>query len=81
MLAIIAAALFAIAFLLNAAGAGDGPVFTAFSLMLAGLACLAMHEAGYGTAGMATPPLAAGDGRDQREGRGTSREGSALPCP
>jgi len=48
MLAIIAAALFAVAFILNATGAGDSPVFTAFSLMLAGLACLALHEAGYG---------------------------------
>jgi len=50
MLAIIAAALFAVAFLLNAAGAGAGTVFTAFSLLLAGLTCLALHEAGYGTA-------------------------------
>jgi len=49
VLAIIAAALFAIAFVLNAAGAGASPVFTAFSLLLAGLACLALHEAGYGT--------------------------------
>jgi hypothetical protein len=49
MLAIIAAILFALAFILNAAGAGVGPVFTAFSLMLAGLACLALHLAGYGT--------------------------------
>jgi hypothetical protein len=47
MLAIIAAILFAVAFILNAASAGIGPVFTAFSLMLAGLACLALHLAGY----------------------------------
>jgi hypothetical protein len=49
MLAVIAAILFALAFILNAAGAGASPIFTAFSLMLAGLACLALHEAGYGT--------------------------------
>jgi hypothetical protein len=47
MLAIIAAILFAVAFILNAASAGIGPVFTAFSLMLAGLVCLALHLAGY----------------------------------
>jgi hypothetical protein len=50
MLAIIAAILFAVAFILNAASAGIGPVFTALSLLLAGLACLALHQAGYGTA-------------------------------
>ncbi len=47
MLAIIAAVLFVIAFILNAAGTGDSPVFTPFSLMLLGLACLALHLAGW----------------------------------
>jgi hypothetical protein len=47
MLAIIAAVLFVIAFIINAAGAGQGPVFTPFSLMLLGLACLALHLAGF----------------------------------
>ena len=46
MLGIIAAVLFVIAFILNAVGAGQGPVFTPFSLMLLGLACLALHLAG-----------------------------------
>jgi len=49
MLAIIAAVLFAVAFLLNAAGVGAGPVFSPYGLLLAGLACLAAHEAGYGS--------------------------------
>ena len=49
MLAIIAAVLFIIAFILNAASVGDSPVFTPLSLMLAGLACLALHLAGLGT--------------------------------
>ncbi len=48
MLAIIAAILFAIAFVLNAASSGAGPVLTPFSLMLVGLACLALHLAGIG---------------------------------
>lgn len=49
MFAIIAAALFVIAFILNAASAGATPIFNAFSFMLAGLFCLALHLAGYGT--------------------------------
>ncbi len=49
MLAIIAAVLFVIAFILHAAGVGDSPVFTPMSLMLLGLACLALHLAGWGT--------------------------------
>jgi hypothetical protein len=48
MLAIIAAVLFAIAFLLNAAGTGSSRVFTPFSLLLIGLACLALHLVGVG---------------------------------
>lgn len=47
MLAIIAAVLFVIAFIMKAAGASDGPVFTAFTVMLLGLACLALHLAGW----------------------------------
>jgi hypothetical protein len=49
MLAIIAAILFAIAFLLNATSTTTSAVFSATSLMLVGLACLALHLAGVGT--------------------------------
>jgi hypothetical protein len=49
MLAIVAAILFAIAFIINAAGASTVALFAPFSLLLAGLACLALHLAGYGT--------------------------------
>jgi hypothetical protein len=47
MLALIAAVLFVIAFLLKVAGAGAAPVITPFSLMLLGLACLALHLGGW----------------------------------
>jgi hypothetical protein len=49
MLGIIAAILFVIAFLLNLAGTSTPAVFTPTSLMLAGLACLALHLSGVGT--------------------------------
>jgi hypothetical protein len=49
MLAIIAAVIFAIAFLLHAAGTATDAVFSPTSLLLAGLACLALHIAGIGT--------------------------------
>ncbi|HEX2323294.1 MAG TPA: hypothetical protein VHJ18_30350 [Streptosporangiaceae bacterium] len=49
MLAIIAVVLFVIAFILNAAGTSASAVFSPFSLMLIGLACLALHLAGVGT--------------------------------
>jgi hypothetical protein len=49
MLGIIAAVLFVIAFILNAAGTNVSSVFSPFSLMLLGLACLALHLAGVGT--------------------------------
>lgn len=48
MLAAIAAILFAIAFLLNAAGISTDAVFAPFSLMLVGLALLAFHLTGRG---------------------------------
>jgi hypothetical protein len=48
MLALIAAVLFAIAFILNAAGISTDAVFAPFSLMLVGLACLAYHLTGRG---------------------------------
>jgi hypothetical protein len=50
MLAFIAAVLFAIAFLINAAGIATDAVFSSFSLMLAGLALLAFHLTGNGPA-------------------------------
>jgi len=49
MLAIIAAILFAIAFLLNATSTATDAVFSPMSLLLVGLACLALHQAGVGT--------------------------------
>ena len=49
MLAIIAAIIFAIAFLLNATSTATNAVFSPTSLLLAGLACLALHVAGVGT--------------------------------
>jgi hypothetical protein len=46
MLALIAAVLFAIAFVLNAAAVSTSAVFSPFSLMLAGLALVALHLTG-----------------------------------
>ncbi len=50
MFAGIAALLFAIAFIINAAGIATDAVFAPFSLMLAGLALLAFHLTGQGPA-------------------------------
>jgi hypothetical protein len=49
MLAIIAAVIFAIAFLLNATSTSTDAVFSPMSLLLVGLVCLALHLAGLGT--------------------------------
>jgi hypothetical protein len=49
MLGYVAAILFIIAFLLNATSTSTSAVFSPTSLMLAGLACLALHLAGVGT--------------------------------
>jgi hypothetical protein len=49
MLAIAAAVIFAIAFVLNATSTATSAVFSPTSLLLAGLACLALHQAGVGT--------------------------------
>jgi hypothetical protein len=49
MLAVIAAVIFAIAFLLNATSTATDAVFSPMSLLLVGLACLALHQAGVGT--------------------------------
>jgi hypothetical protein len=49
MLAIAAAIVFAIAFLLNATSTATSAVFSPTSLLLVGLACLALHQAGVGT--------------------------------
>jgi hypothetical protein len=54
MLGFIAAALFIVAFLINATSATTSAVFSPTSLLLAGLACLALHLAGIGT-GWAVP--------------------------
>jgi hypothetical protein len=49
MLGYIAAALFVIAFVINAASASTPAIFSPMSLLLLGLACLALHLAGVGT--------------------------------
>jgi hypothetical protein len=49
MLAIIAAILLAIAFVLHASGTATNAVFSTTSLLFVGLACLALHQAGIGT--------------------------------
>ncbi|MFG3281344.1 hypothetical protein [Streptomyces sp. NPDC048111] len=49
MLAIGAAVLFAIAFLINAADMSTNDVFTSTNVMLIGLALLALHVAGIGS--------------------------------
>ncbi|HWF79955.1 MAG TPA: hypothetical protein VN695_05170 [Streptosporangiaceae bacterium] len=48
MLAIIAAILFAIAFMLNATSTATDALFAPISLALVGLALLALHQAGMG---------------------------------
>ena len=50
MLALIAAVLFAIAWIINAAGIATDPVFAPLSLLLLGLALLAFHLTGKGPA-------------------------------
>jgi hypothetical protein len=49
MLGYVAAILFIIAFVLYAASASTIALFAPMSLMLAGLACLALHLSGVGT--------------------------------
>ena len=49
MLAIIAAILFAIAFIISASGAAVNAIFDPTSLLLVGLALLALHLAGIGS--------------------------------
>ena len=49
MLAVIAAIIFAIAFIIRATGTATDAVFAPDSLLLAGLALLALHQAGIGT--------------------------------
>ena len=57
MLAIIAAILFAIAWIINATGTVTDAWFSVTGLLLIGLACLALHQAGIGSA-WAPAPLA-----------------------
>jgi hypothetical protein len=49
MLGFVAAVLFTIAFLINATSTVTDAVFSPMSLLLAGLACLALHLTGIGT--------------------------------
>ena len=50
MLAIVAAIIFGIAFVINATGTVTSAAFSVTSLLLAGLFCLALHQAGIGSA-------------------------------
>jgi hypothetical protein len=50
MLAIVAAVLFGLAFLFNLVSTSLPEVISPTSLMLAGLTCLALHQAGFGSA-------------------------------
>jgi hypothetical protein len=50
MLAIIAAILFAIAWIINATGTATNAWFSVTDLLLLGLVCLALHQAGIGSA-------------------------------
>jgi hypothetical protein len=49
MLAIVAAILFAIAWVINATGTATNAWFSVTGLLLLGLACLALHQAGIGS--------------------------------
>jgi hypothetical protein len=49
MLAIIAAIIFAIAFIINVTSTATNAVLAPSSLILLGLACLALHVAGIGS--------------------------------
>ena len=49
MLGFVAAVLFAIAFIINAAVSISNAIFSPTSLMLLGLVCLALHLSGVGT--------------------------------
>ena len=50
MPAIIAAIIFAIAWIINATGTATNAWFSVTDLLLIGLACLALHQAGIGSA-------------------------------
>jgi hypothetical protein len=50
MLAIIAAILFGIAFVINATGTATNAAFSVTGLLLLGLVALALHQAGIGSA-------------------------------
>jgi LPXTG-motif cell wall-anchored protein len=50
MLAIVAAILFAIAWIINATGTATNAWFSVTGLLLLGLASLALHQAGIGSA-------------------------------
>lgn len=50
MLAIVAAVIFAIAWIINATGTATSAWFSVTDLLLIGLACLALRQAGIGSA-------------------------------
>lgn len=49
MLAVLAAVIFVIAYILRLTGASTGVAVAPASLLFLGLACLAAHQAGFGT--------------------------------
>jgi hypothetical protein len=49
MLAVVAAIIFFVAFLISATGTATGALLAPLTLLLLGLACLALHLAGWGT--------------------------------
>jgi hypothetical protein len=55
MLAIIAAVIFAVAFVIRATSTATDAVFAPFSLLLVALACLALHLAGFGSSRRTLP--------------------------
>ena len=75
MLAIIAAIIFAVAFLLDVTSTATNAVFAPASLLLLGLCCLALHIAGIG-AGWSFSSR-----RRRRLPAGRCHDGSALPPP
>jgi hypothetical protein len=82
MLAIAAAIIFAIAFLLNATSTATDVVFSFTSLLLAGLTCLALHQAASARAGQC-PAAGAADnaGSYRRHLRVPERLRGARECP
>ena len=90
MLAIVAAIIFAIAWIINATGTATNAWFSVTDLLLIGLACLALHQAGHrqrlGQAAKSGPPSLSVSLSARTASRTTSAETiaslrrSALAC-